>query len=103
MDRHFLTAPFERNLPVLLGLIGVWNSQYLGYPARALACYSEALCDFAAHVQQVDMESNGKRVTADGRLVYATDATGAVVRDETGAPVPLSYGEVDFGQSGTNS
>ena len=69
MDRHFMSAPVEQNLPAILGLFGVWNSTFLGYPSRALLPYSQALVRFAAHIQQVDMESNGKRVTLDGEYV----------------------------------
>ena len=58
-----------QNLPVILGLLGVWNSTFLGYPSRALLPYSQALSRFAAHIQQVDMESNGKRVTVSGKCV----------------------------------
>lgn len=66
MDKHFTSTPLERNLPVVLGLLGVWNSNFLGHSSRALLPYSQALVRFAAHIQQVDMESNGKRVTVDG-------------------------------------
>lgn len=84
MDQHWLTAPMERNLPVLMGLLGVWNMSFLGYSTRALHPYTEALLKFPAHVQQVDMESNGKHVTLDGDLV------------------DYPVGEVDFGEPGTN-
>jgi glucose-6-phosphate isomerase len=53
MDRHFLEAPLRQNLPVLMGLIGVWNSTFLGHGTRALLPYSQALLRFAAHIQQV--------------------------------------------------
>lgn len=84
VDEHFFTAPLAENLPVLMGLLGVWNSTFLGYGSRALLPYSQALLRFPAHIQQVDMESNGKRVTTDGRVV------------------PFSTGEVNFGEPGTN-
>jgi glucose-6-phosphate isomerase len=84
MDRHFLAAPAERNLPVLMGLFGVWQSSFLGRPARALLPYCQALLKLAPHIQQVDMESNGKRVTADGQIL------------------PFEAGEIDFGEPGTN-
>jgi glucose-6-phosphate isomerase len=84
VDRHLLTAPFERNLPVLLGLFGVWNSSFLGHGSRALLPYCQALLKLAPHIQQVDMESNGKRVGLDGR------------------ELPFAAGEVDFGEPGTN-
>ena len=59
MDEHFTTAPLASNLPVLMGLTSIWNSSFLGYSARALLPYSQALLRFPAHIQQVDMESNG--------------------------------------------
>ena len=53
MDKHFVTAPFAHNLPVIMGLFGVWNSSFLGYPSRALLPYAQALMRFPAHIQQV--------------------------------------------------
>eukprot|EP00474_Spongospora_subterranea_P003203 CRZ03661.1 hypothetical protein [Spongospora subterranea] len=84
IDQHFLHAPHQKNIPVVLGLLGVWNSSFLKYPTRALLPYSEALCRFVAHIQQVDMESNGKRVTVEGQTL------------------PFSCGEINFGEPGTN-
>jgi glucose-6-phosphate isomerase len=84
MDRHFFESPLRTNLPVLLGLLGLWNSSFLGHSARAILPYAQALVRFAAHIQQVDMESNGKRVTADG------------------TPLPFVAGEIVFGEPGTN-
>ena len=85
MDRHFVdTVNPRENLPVTLGLLGVWNSSFLGFGTKALLPYSQALLRFAAHVQQVDMESNGKRVSLDGRVL------------------PYEAGEVVFGEPGTN-
>ena len=66
MDEHFFNAPLRDNIPVLLGLLGVWNSTFMGYTTRALIPYSEALRGLSTYVQQVDMESNGKRVALDG-------------------------------------
>ncbi|KAI9994241.1 hypothetical protein PInf_016809 [Phytophthora infestans] len=66
MDKHLLETPLRNNLPVIMGLLGVWNSSFLGHSSRALLPYSQALLRFAAHIQQVDMESNGKRVTVEG-------------------------------------
>ena len=83
IDLHFANAPFEENIPVLMGLIGVWNSTFLGRGARAILPYSQALLRFPAHVQQVDMESNGKQVTLDG------------------TSLPFDAGEIDFGEPGT--
>jgi glucose-6-phosphate isomerase len=57
MDRHFATAPLAANLPVLMGLLGVWNLSFLNYTARTMLPYSEAMCKFPAHVQQVAMSS----------------------------------------------
>lgn len=53
MDEHFRTAPFEENIPVLLGLASVWNVSFLGYPARAILPYCQALSKLAPHIQQV--------------------------------------------------
>ena len=69
MDEHFMTAPLQRNAPVLMGLLNVWNRSILGRETRAMIAYSTALKSFAAYVQQLEMESNGKRVTADGEPV----------------------------------
>ncbi|KAL7155278.1 hypothetical protein ABFS83_03G064000 [Erythranthe nasuta] len=84
IDQHFHSAPFEKNLPVLLGLLSVWNVSFLGYPARAILPYTQALEKFAPHIQQVSMESNGKGVSIDG------------------VPLPFEAGEIDFGEPGTN-
>ena len=67
MDEHFRTAPFDRNLPVLLGLLGVWHRNVCGYGSRAVIPYDQRLQRLPAYLQQLDMESNGKRVTRDGR------------------------------------
>ena len=53
VDRHFREAPFEQNIPVLLGLASVWNVSFLGYPARAILPYTQALSKLAPHIQQV--------------------------------------------------
>jgi glucose-6-phosphate isomerase len=66
MDEHFFHAPLRDNIPVILGLLGLWNSTFLGYPCRAIIPYSEALRDFPDFVRRVDAESNGKRVALDG-------------------------------------
>ena len=66
MDEHFFHAPLRDNIPVILGLLGVWNSTFLGYSSRCILPYSDGLRLFPAHIQQVDMESNGKRVALDG-------------------------------------
>nr|GME00555.1 glucose-6-phosphate isomerase, cytosolic [Ipomoea batatas] len=96
IDQHFFSAPFEKNIPVLLGLLSIWNVTFLGYPARAILPYSQALEKLAPHIQQaclnlgfiligfVSMESNGKGVSIDG------------------VPLPYETGEIDFGEPGTN-
>ncbi|XP_074264508.1 glucose-6-phosphate isomerase, cytosolic-like [Silene latifolia] len=84
IDQHFNSSPLEENLPVLLGLLSVWNVSFLGYPARAILPYCQALEKFAPHIQQVSMESNGKGVSIDGEIL------------------PFETGEIDFGEPGTN-
>jgi glucose-6-phosphate isomerase len=69
MDEHFRTAPFEQNLPVLMGLIAIWNNNYLGAETVAVLPYEQYLKRFPAYLQQLTMESNGKRVTLDGSQV----------------------------------
>jgi glucose-6-phosphate isomerase len=73
IDRHFAEAPLERNVPALMALIGVWNTNFLGAPTHAVLPYSNALRLLPAFLQQLEMESNGKRVDREGGLVdYAT-------------------------------
>nr|WP_028081360.1 glucose-6-phosphate isomerase [Solimonas soli] len=73
MDTHFRRAPLDHNLPVLMALLGVWNSNFLGSASHVLAPYAQRLALFPAWAQQLEMESNGKRVTRDGVPVdYAT-------------------------------
>src|SRR5262245_27092489 len=69
LDEHFRTAPFERNLPVLLGLLGVWYDDFFGAESHAVLPYDQYLGRLPAYLQQLDMESNGKRVTLSGELV----------------------------------
>jgi glucose-6-phosphate isomerase len=69
MDEHFRTAPFQRNLPVLLGLIGVWYNNFFGAETVAILPYDHYLGRLSAYFQQLDMESDGKHVTLDGRHV----------------------------------
>jgi glucose-6-phosphate isomerase len=69
MDEHFRTAPIEENMPVLLALVGFWNRQFLGCPSVSIAPYHQDLNRFPAYLQQLDMESNGKRVTKGGEPV----------------------------------
>jgi glucose-6-phosphate isomerase len=69
MDEHFRTAPFERNLPVLMGLLGVWYADFFGAQTVAVLPYEQYLKRFPAYLQQLTMESNGKHVTLDGMKV----------------------------------
>src|SRR5580692_5375988 len=69
MDEHFRTAPFEKNLPVLLGLLSVWNNDFLGAETVAVLPYEQYLKRFPAYLQQLTMESNGKHVRLDGKTV----------------------------------
>jgi len=68
MDRHFLDAPLERNLPVLLALVGVWNRNFLGIGSHAVLPYSQRLALLPSYLQQLEMESNGKSVRRNGHL-----------------------------------
>ena len=73
MDEHFRSAPFERNLPVLMGLIGIWYNDFFGAQTVAVLPYEQYLKRFPAYLQQLTMESNGKHVTLDGvRVDYDT-------------------------------
>jgi len=82
MDEHFRTAPFERNLPVLLGLLGVWYTDFFGAQTVAVLPYDQYLKRFPAYLQQLTMESNGKHVTLDGARVGAD--TGPIYWGEPG-------------------
>jgi glucose-6-phosphate isomerase len=82
MDVHFRTAPPAKNLPILLGLIGVWHRNICGFSARVILPYDQRLARFPAYLQQLDMESNGKRVRKSGEPV--TRATGPQVWGEPG-------------------
>jgi glucose-6-phosphate isomerase len=83
MDEHFREAPLEANIPVLLGLLGVWYSNFMGAQTHAILPYDQSMSRFAAYFQQGDMESNGKRVTRAGEVV-ADYSTGPVVWGEPG-------------------
>ena len=74
MDEHFRTAPFERNLPVLMGLLGIWYSDFFGAQTVAVLPYEQYLKRFPAYLQQLTMESNGKHVTLDGTGVACPTA-----------------------------
>lgn len=82
MDEHFRTAPLQKNLPALLGLVGWWHRVICGYPARAVIPYDQRLSRLPAYLQQLDMESNGKGVTLDGTPVATP--TGPLVWGEPG-------------------
>jgi len=84
VDEHFRTAPLDANAPVLLGLIGIWYNDFFGAETRAVLPYSNDMARFAAYLQQLTMESNGKSVRADG------------------TPVTTSTGEIFWGEPGTN-
>ena len=84
MDEHFRTAPFEHNLPVLMGLLGVWYNDFFGAQTVAVLPYDQYLKRFPAYLQQLTMESNGKHVTLDG------------------APVDYQTGPIYWGEPGTN-
>lgn len=84
MDDHFRSAPIRENLPMLMGLVGVWHRSVCGYPARAVVPYDQRLEKLPDYLQQLDMESNGKGVDRDG------------------IPLPRSSGPVVFGAPGTN-
>ncbi len=82
MDEHFRTAPLEQNMPVILALIGIWYNNFFGAASEAILPYDQYLHRFAAHFQQVNMESNGKSVARDGKPV--TYETGPIIWGEPG-------------------
>lgn len=82
MDEHFRTTPLRNNLPVMLGLIGIWYRNFFDWPTHAVLPYSQLLDRFPAYLQQLDMESNGKQTTLDGEPVRHD--TGAIVWGEPG-------------------
>jgi glucose-6-phosphate isomerase len=84
MDRHFATAPLEKNLPVLMGLIDIWYRNFHGFASRSVAPYHQGLARLPAYLQQLEMESNGKRVDHDGQ------------------PLPFATSPVVWGEAGTN-
>jgi glucose-6-phosphate isomerase len=89
MDEHFRTAPFEENLPVVLGLLDVWYDDFLGAQTQAILPYSQYLARFPAYLQQLEMESNGKSVTLDGEAVGWQ--TGAIVWGQPGTNGQHAY------------
>jgi glucose-6-phosphate isomerase len=82
MDRHFVEAPFEANLPVIQGMLGIWYANLFGAETHAVLPYSQRLARFPAYLQQLTMESNGKSVTRDGSAVEG--ATGEIYWGEPG-------------------
>lgn len=82
MDQHFLAAPFVQNMPVMLAVVGVWHNQICGYATRAVLPYDQRLSRLPAYLQQLEMESNGKRVAIDGSDL--TTHSGPVVWGEPG-------------------
>jgi len=82
MDEHARTAPFEKNLPVLMGLLSIWNNNFLGADTVAVLPYEQYLKRFPAYLQQLTMESNGKHVTLEGKPVES--ATGSIYWGEPG-------------------
>ncbi len=82
VDEHFRSAPWRENIPVMMGLIGLWNSNFLDAESQAILPYDQYLHRFPAYLQQADMESNGKRVTQDGRDVNWS--TGPIIWGEPG-------------------
>jgi glucose-6-phosphate isomerase len=82
MDRHFREAPLEKNIPVLMGMLGIWYRNFLNFPAHVLLPYTQSLRKFPAYLQQLDMESNGKSVDRDNR--HIDYKTGPLLFGETG-------------------
>ena len=89
IDQHFTTAPFEKNLPVIAGLIAVWNRTFLALPTLAVLPYDQRLARLPAYLQQLEMESNGKSVSLSGAFVDF--ATSAVVWGEPGSNAQHSF------------
>ncbi|MCG6887947.1 MAG: glucose-6-phosphate isomerase [Gammaproteobacteria bacterium] len=83
MDQHFQSAPLQRNMPVILALIGIWYINFLGAETQAIIPYDQAMHQFPSFLQQLDMESNGKSVDMEGNPV--SYATGPIVWGETGS------------------
>lgn len=85
MDLHANNTPDKKNLPLIAALISVWNNNFLGYPALGIIPYATPLCKLAPHIQQLNMESNGKSVQIDGE------------------PLDINTGQIIFGEPGTNA
>ena len=89
MDLHFRNAPLDENMPVLLALLAVWYNNFFGAESQAILPYDNRLDRFPAYLQQLQMESNGKRVRSDGRPVKC--ATGMVIWGESGNNAQHSF------------
>jgi glucose-6-phosphate isomerase len=89
IDRHFTTTPFEKNLPVIMGLIGAWNRTFLNLPTLAVLPYDQRLARLPAYLQQLEMESNGKSVSLDG--MHVGFPTAPIVWGEPGSNAQHSF------------
>ena len=89
IDKHFTTAPFEKNLPVLMGVLGVWNRTFLSLPTLAVLPYDQRLARLPAYLQQLEMESNGKSVSLEG--LHVNFATAPIVWGEPGSNAQHSF------------
>src|ERR1700722_5841726 len=89
IDRHFTQAPFEKNLPVLMGVLGVWNRTFLNLPTLAVLPYDQRLARLPAYLQQLEMESNGKSVSLEG--LHVNFATAPIVWGEPGSNAQHSF------------
>jgi glucose-6-phosphate isomerase len=89
IDRHFIDAPFEKNLPVLMGLLGAWNRTFLNLPTLAVLPYDQRLARLPAYLQQLEMESNGKSVSLAGG--HVDFATAPIVWGEPGSNAQHSF------------
>jgi glucose-6-phosphate isomerase len=89
MDEHFRTAPLEKNLPVILGLLGIWYNNFFGAETHAILPYDQYMHRFPAYFQQGDMESNGKGVTRDGTPADWLDRAGDLGRARHQRPARL--------------
>ncbi|HTB88483.1 MAG TPA: glucose-6-phosphate isomerase [Steroidobacteraceae bacterium] len=89
IDKHFTAAPFEKNLPVLMGVLGVWNRTFLSLPTLAVLPYDQRLARLPAYLQQLEMESNGKSVSLEG--LHVNFATAPIVWGEPGSNAQHSF------------